>query len=68
MAVKGRATKSQKRPVRDTWIANFNIDVQGKRLLWLLGTGGRRKWVAAERYRSGDTIRITIERIEPRKA
>jgi len=54
--------------VVDTWIAKFSLNVIGQRLLWVIGTEGRQKWVPAERYKDGDRIRITIEKIVPSAA
>lgn len=55
-------TKPKNRKVKDSWLAVININVVEKRLLWLLGTT-KQKWVSANRYKPGDLIRVTVEKI-----
>lgn len=50
---------------RDSWVTRINLNVVGKRMLWLVGTG-RPKWVKASRYKPNDRIRITVEKLPGR--
>jgi len=52
--------------VSDSWIAKIAMDFDDGRLLWLLGTESEPKWVKPRRYRKGERVRITVEKL-PRK-
>lgn len=49
-----------------SWTSKVELDVVGKRMLWLLGTASRR-WVPVEWLRPGDRIRITVTKLPKRR-
>jgi hypothetical protein len=60
----------RKAKVRETWLTTFDLSVSGSRMLWLIGTT-KHKWVPLKRFKIGDRVRVTVQKIEgkndPRK-